>query len=154
MQTSGKQNLTALELDAWRGFLRAHAGIVRGLDDELQAEHGLALTSYEVLLYLAEAPGKRLRMSELAASLLLSQSGVTRLVDRLEREGLVRRERCEEDARGFFAVLSQEGEARFRAVRPTHLAGVRRLFLDRLSADDQRALREAWESLGVGASAG
>lgn len=149
MQQSVKQELTSLELDAWRGFLRAHAGIVRDLDDELQAEHGLPLTSYEVLLYLAEAPGNRLRMSELASSLLLSQSGVTRLVDRLEREGLVRRERCEEDGRGFFAVLNREGEARFREVRPTHLAGVRRLFLDPLSSDDQRALTRAWEHLGV-----
>ncbi len=154
MQPSVKRELTPLELGAWRGFLRAHAGIVRDLDDELQAAHGLPLTSYEVLLYLAEAPGKRLRMSELASSLLLSQSGVTRLVDRLEREGLVRRERCEEDGRGFFAVLSEAGEARFREVRPTHLAGVRRRFLDPLSQDDQRALQAAWESLGVDAGAG
>lgn len=149
MQRFVKQRLTPLELDAWRGFLRAHAGIVRALDDELQAEHGLPLTSYEVLLYLAEAPANRLRMSELASSLLLSQSGVTRLVDRLEREGLVRRERCEEDGRGLFAVLSPQGEARFQEVRPTHLAGVRRLFLDPLSPADQRALTGVWEHLGV-----
>jgi len=149
MQRSVKHDLTPLELAAWHGFLRAHAEIVRDLDDELQAEHGLALTSYEVLLYLAEAPGNRLRMSELASSLLLSQSGVTRLVDRLEREGLVRRERCEEDGRGFFAVLSQRGEARFREVRPTHLAGLRRRFLDALSEDDQRALHAVWTQLGV-----
>jgi DNA-binding MarR family transcriptional regulator len=149
MQRTVKPDLTPLELDAWRGFLRAHAEIVRELDRELQAEHGLALMSYEVLLYLAEAPGNRLRMSELASWLLLSQSGVTRLVDRLERQGLVRRERCEDDARGFFAVLDREGEARFRDARPTHLAGIRRLFLDRLSEDDQRSLRTAWERLGA-----
>jgi DNA-binding MarR family transcriptional regulator len=147
MQTSVKRQLTPLQLDAWRGFLRAHAQIVRELDEELQAEHGLALTSYEVLLYLAEASGNRLRMSELAASLLLSQSGVTRLVDRLERQGLVTRERCEEDGRGFFTVLTPTGQARFEAARPTHLAGVRRRFLDPLSDDDQRSLRAAWERL-------
>jgi DNA-binding MarR family transcriptional regulator len=147
MQQSVKRQLTPLELDAWRGFLRAHAHIVRELDEELQAEHGLALTSYEVLLYLAEASANRLRMSELASSLLLSQSGVTRLVDRLEREGLVSRERCEEDGRGFFAVLTPAGQARFEVARPTHLAGVRRRFLDPLSDDDQRSLRAAWERL-------
>jgi DNA-binding MarR family transcriptional regulator len=147
MQSSVKHDLTPLELDAWRGFLRTHAEVVRDLDDELQAEHGLALTSYEVLLYLAEASGNRLRMSELASSLLLSQSGVTRLVDRLEREGLVQRERCEDDGRGYFAVLSPEGKARFREARPTHLAGVRRRFLDSLSEDDLQALKGAWERI-------
>jgi DNA-binding MarR family transcriptional regulator len=150
MQQPVKGDLDQLELAAWRGFLRAHADVVRGLDDELQAEHGLPLTSYEVLLYLVEAPARRLRMSELASSLLLSQSGVTRLVDRLERGGLVRRERCDSDGRGFFAVLTPAGLARFRAARPTHLAGIRSRFLDRLSDDDQRALRSAWERLGVG----
>lgn len=148
-QQSVKGDLTGQELDAWRGFLHAHAEIVRGLDDELQAEHGLALTSYEVLLSLAEAPGDRLRMSELASSLLLSQSGVTRLVDRLERDGLVRRERCDSDGRGFFAVLTAAGLARFRAARPTHLAGVRHRFLDLLSEDEQRSLRSTWERLGI-----
>lgn len=149
MQQSVKHDLDQLELHAWRGFLRAHAEIVGHLDEELQTEHGLALTSYEVLLHLAEAPGKRLRMSELATSLLLSQSGVTRLVDRLERDGLVRRERCEEDGRGFFAVLTPAGLARFEAARPTHLAGVRRRFLDQLSDGEQRSLRTAWKRLGV-----
>jgi DNA-binding MarR family transcriptional regulator len=150
MQRIVKRDLSRLELGAWRGFLRAHTDVVRGLDEELQAEHGLPLTSYEVLLYLVEAPERRLRMSELASSHLLSQSGVTRLVDRLERDGLVRRERCEADGRGYFAVLTSAGIARFRAARPTHLAGVRRRFLDHLSDDDQRALRSAWERLGVG----
>lgn len=149
MQRPVKENLNPLELDAWRGFLRAHAEVVGGLDEELQAEHGLPLTSYEVLVSLAEAPGNRLRMSELAASLLLSQSGVTRLVDRLERDGLVQRERCDSDGRGFFAVLTPAGVVRFRAVRPTHLAGVRHRFLDPLSEDEQRSLRSAWERLGV-----
>jgi DNA-binding MarR family transcriptional regulator len=149
MQRSVKPDLTRLELDAWRGFLRAHAEIVRGLDDDLRAGHGLPLTSYEVLLYLADAPEQRLRMAELAASLLLSQSGVTRLVDRLERDGLVRRERCDSDGRGYFAVLTPRGMDRFRDARPTHLAGVRRRFLDRLSEDEQRSLRTAWERLGI-----
>jgi DNA-binding MarR family transcriptional regulator len=139
--------LTARELGAWRGFLKTHAALVRRLDDELSRAHGLALTSYEVLLYLADAPEQRLRMSDLAASLLLSQSGVTRLVERLEREGLVRRERCEDDARGTYAVLTEAGRARFAQARPTHLAGVRRLFLDRLSREEQELLGELWRRL-------
>ena len=91
------------ELAAWRGFLRVHAALVHELDRELEETHGLPLTHYEVLLYLESAPGHRLRMAELASSVLLSQSGVTRLVDRLERDGLVAREPCPDDRRGLLA---------------------------------------------------
>jgi DNA-binding MarR family transcriptional regulator len=142
-----KAALTPVELDAWRGFLQAHARLIAALDAEVEAVHGLALTSYEVLLYLEGAPGRRLRMSELADSLLLSQSGATRLVDRLERDGLVRRERCESDGRGLYAVLTSQGLARLRAARPTHLAGVRRLFLDRLSPEQLRELGRVWSRI-------
>ena len=149
MQRSVKGKLSQGELDAWRGFLRTHADIVRHLDAELQEEHGLPLTSYEVLLSLEAAPDRRLRMSELADSLLLSQSGVTRLVDRLVRDGLVRRERCDSDGRGYFAVLTDSGLARYQAARPTHLAGVRKRFLERLSDEQLEVLRGTWERLGV-----
>lgn len=137
--------LAGEELAAWRGFLEAHAALVGRLDAELEREHGLSLTAYEVLLHLAEAPERRLRMSELAGSLLLSQSGATRLVDRLERRGLVRRERCETDGRGLYAVLTGDGAALFVRARPTHLDGVRRLFLSRLSADELRSLALLWQ---------
>jgi DNA-binding MarR family transcriptional regulator len=137
--------LAPAELAAWRGFLHAHALLVRALDQELQERHGLPLHEYEVLLVLHEADGHRLRMSELADAVLLSQSGLTRLVDRLGREGLVERVRCEHDGRGLFAALTEAGVARLREARPTHLAGVRRLFLDRLEAEDLRALAHAWE---------
>lgn len=147
MQEPVKDRLSAAELGAWRGFLRAHAALVRDLDAELEAAHDLPLTSYEVLLFLHDAPGRRLRMSELAGSLLLSQSGTTRLIDRLVRAGLVERERCEQDARGMYAVLTHAGQARFREARPTHLSGVRRLFLDQLGPAELRALGDLWRRL-------
>jgi DNA-binding MarR family transcriptional regulator len=138
------------ELAAWRGMLRVHAALTRALDAELTERHGLPLTSYEVLLFLADAPGGRMRMSELADSVLLSRSGLTRLVDRLERDGLLERERCEEDARGYFAAITDRGRALFDAARRTHLAGVRERFVDRLSRDDLRTLGELWEKVAPG----
>ena len=102
--------LTAAELGAWRGLLRVHTALVRELDTELDAAHELPLSSYDVLIYLQSAPDKRLRMAELADSVLLSRSGVTRLVDRLEREGLLVRDTCTSDGRGCFAVLTDAGE--------------------------------------------
>ena len=92
--------LDAEELAAWRGMLRTHARLTKALDVELVSAHGLPLTSYEVLLHLADSPDGRLRMSELADSVLLSRSGLTRLVDRLERQGLLGRESCPNDRRG------------------------------------------------------
>ena len=112
-------------------MLRVHAAITRELDAELVAAHGVSLSAYEVLLFLADAPGGQLRMSELADGVLLSRSGLTRLVDRLARDGLVRRERCEDDARGLNAVITDDGRALFSRARRTHLAGVRRLYLSR-----------------------
>src|ERR671914_607644 len=90
------EELTDVELAAWRGMLRVHSALVRELDAELEVAHGLPLTHYDVLIYLRAAPGRRLRMAELADSVLLSRSGVTRLVDRLEREGLIVRDACDE----------------------------------------------------------
>jgi DNA-binding MarR family transcriptional regulator len=100
-----------------------------------------------VLLVLDESGDKHLRMSELADAALLTRSGMTRLVDRLERQGLVRRERCAADGRGTYAVITDEGKERFAAARPTHIAGVRRLFLDPLRKKDQRALAEAFDAV-------
>lgn len=137
-------DLDTRELAAWRGMLRVHRELVARLDAELEREQGLPLSSYEVLIYLAEAPGGRLRMGELAATLLLSRSGLTRLVDRLERESLVQRERCEDDARGFFALITDAGRRKLRAARPVHLAGVRRHFLSDLESEDLEALARAW----------
>lgn len=127
-------------LAAWSAFLRAHARVVRELERELQAEQGMALTDYDVLVQLANAGERRLRMSELAERLLLSRSGVTRLVDRLEAGGLVERVSCDTDRRGQWASLTDAGYDRLRTASPTHLRGVASHFLDRLPGEELSAL--------------
>jgi len=119
---------------------------MRRLDAELVAEHGLPLVHYDVLVQLAEAGGAR-RMSDLANAVLLSRSGLTRLVDQLERQGLVSRRRSAADARGIEAVLTGAGRDRLRAAAPTHLRGVRRLFLDPLGPEGQASLAGAWGAI-------
>jgi DNA-binding MarR family transcriptional regulator len=143
--------LSPAELGAWRGFLRAHSVLAKALDTELQAAHGLPLSSYEVLIVLQAAPGKRLRMAELADRVLLSRSGMTRLVDRLEREGMLARDKCSSDARGYFAVLTAKGEELLAAARPTHLDGVREGFLRHFSPEELAALARWWDRLTPGA---
>ena len=149
-ETGGR--LSPDELAAWRGFLRVQSSLFHQLDTELSATHDLPLRSYEVLLLLEDAPDRRLRMTDLSRSVLLSPSGLTRLVDRLEREGLVGRERCPEDGRGFYAVLTDAGDRRLQKARETHLEGVRRLFLDQLGADDLQRLAAYWELLVPGSA--
>jgi DNA-binding MarR family transcriptional regulator len=144
--------LTREELGAWRGLLRVHAAMTKALDAELVREHGLPLSSYEVLLFLADAPDGRLRMSDLADGVLLSRSGLTRLVDRMEREGLLRRERCEDDARGYNALITDKGRELFADARRTHLDGVRKRFLSRLSREELRTLARLWEKVAPGAA--
>jgi DNA-binding MarR family transcriptional regulator len=135
------------ELAAWRGLLRVHSSLVKALDAELEEAHGIALSSYEVLVRLGKAEAGRMRMCDLADSVLLSRSGLTRLVDRLERDGLVVRGTCEDDARGAFAVITPAGRAELEAARPTHRDGVRRHFLDRFSADELETLTGFWQRL-------
>ena len=151
-QTHALQELSPTELGAWRGFLRVHTALVRELDAELDAAHDLPLSSYDVLIYLRAAPDKRLRMAELADSVLLSRSGVTRLVDRLEREGLIERDACTEDGRGLFAVLTDKGDELLSRARPTHLAGVRERFLSHFSEDELKTLARFWERVHPGAA--
>jgi DNA-binding MarR family transcriptional regulator len=141
------------ELRAWRGLLRVHASLSKALDQQLDREHGLPLTSYEVLLYLAEAEGQKMRMCDLASSVILSRSGLTRLVDRLERDGLLVRESCASDARGAFAKLTPAGHEKLAAARATHLAGVRSLFLDHLTPQEQDVLGDVWARVLPGAGA-
>ncbi len=146
------EELSADELGAWRGLLRVHSALVRELDAELEAAHGLPLSSYDVLIYLRSAPGRRLRMAELADSVLLSRSGMTRLVDRLVRDGLIVRDTCESDGRGSFAVLTDAGEALLARARPTHLAGVRERFLGQFSEAELRAVAKLWERVVPGST--
>ena len=137
--------LTEPELRAWRGLLRTHAFLVKRLDAELEAEHGLALTSYEVLLHLSFAEGRKMRMCDVAESVLLSRSGLTRLIDRLEREDLVERVSCPDDARGAYARLTEAGHAKLRDAQGTHLAGVRAHFIEHFGPEELDVLGEAWE---------
>lgn len=127
-------------IGAWRSFLHAHARITRRLDEELQAAHGLSLAEYDALLQIAHSPGRRVRMNVLAERVILSRSGITRLVDRLEAAGSVERAACTTDARGQEAVLTPLGLDRLRAAATTHLDGVRRYFLARLDAAELAGL--------------
>jgi DNA-binding MarR family transcriptional regulator len=139
--------LSREELAAWAGFLRVHAAVTRELDAELSVAHGMPLSSYEVLLYLHSAPEGMMRMSELADSVLLSRSGLTRLVDRLEGAGLLERRQCSSDARGFHAAITATGRSAFRDAHTTHLAGVRERFLRHFSAEELGRLAELWQRI-------
>jgi DNA-binding MarR family transcriptional regulator len=148
MQSPAKTpGFTELELDAWRGFLRTHATLVRELDEELTERHGLPLSSYDVLVQLDEAPEGMLRMSQLADAVLLSRSGLSRLVTRLEKQGLLERLECENDARGAFAAITDAGREKLAEARVTHRAGVRERFLDKLGERELRQLSKAWSRL-------
>src|SRR4051794_26763967 len=129
-------SLSALELGAWRGLLRVHTALVKALDAELAEAHDLPLSSYEVLITLESAPNRKRRMAELADSVLLSRSGMTRLVDRLERDGLLVRDTCTDDGRGCYAVLTDKGSELLARARPTHLEGVRERFLVHFSEEE------------------
>jgi DNA-binding MarR family transcriptional regulator len=131
------------QLGSWRAFLRAHAEVTRRLEADLLAECQLPLAWYDVLVQLVEAPGHRLRMTDLAGEVLISRSGLTRLVDRLVAEGLVRREPALDDARGTFAVMTDAGYDRLRSATPTHLRGISTYVIDRVAPDQLGALGEA-----------
>jgi DNA-binding MarR family transcriptional regulator len=134
--TSDPPKLTGRELVVWRTFLRAHASLTRRLEHDLLAEHDLPLASYDVLVQLVEAPNGRLRMTDLADRVLLSRSGLTRLVDRLVADGLAERQSCPSDARGTFAAITDAGRARLRTAAPTHLRGIQEYVTSRLSPAD------------------
>jgi DNA-binding MarR family transcriptional regulator len=138
------------ELRAWRGLLRAHATLAKRLESRLEREHGLPLSSYEVLQQLMDAPDGRMRMCDLAEQAQLSRSGLTRLVDRLEREQLLGRCTCEHDARGAYACLTDRGRERLSAARGTHRAVVREHFLSHFSEPELHALAEMWDRITPG----
>ena len=139
--------LSELEMAAWAGFLRTHSNVVRELDEELTRVHGLPLSSYDVLVQLEGVDQGRLRLSQLADAVLLSRSGLSRLVARLVGQGLVERQECESDARGAFAAITERGRARLAEARETHRAGVRQRFLDRLDDEQKRELADAWTAI-------
>lgn len=148
-------SLDEAELRAWRGFLRTYARVTKTLERELESDHGLPLSSYEVLMFLSDAPGHAMRMHDLADAVILSRSGLTRLVDRLEREGWLERKKCGDDARGAFAVLTEAGAEKVHAARTSHLNAVRDRFLSVLSDDERDLLGDVWDRiLGEGQDVG
>jgi DNA-binding MarR family transcriptional regulator len=142
-----RDELDRLEMRAWRGLLRTHGRLVKTLDGELERHHGIGLTTYEVLVYLEHSPQRQMRMCDLADSILLSRSGLTRLVDRLERDGLLARVSCSHDARGAYAVLTPRGRDKLRAARATHHADVRAHFLSHFTAQELEVLADWWERI-------
>ncbi len=134
------QTLVEPVLEAWVQFLRAHSSLTRKLSARLEAEHGLTLRDFDVLAQLAYAPDRQLRRVDLARSVLLSASGVTRLLDGLERAGLVEKGTCASDARVTYAVLTERGLETFRAARKTHLRDVDALFSSRFSDREREQL--------------
>lgn len=131
----------------WRSFLTAYSMVTRRLDEELRDEAGLSLFEYSALLQLAEAEGRRMRMSDLALGIVLTRSGVTRLVDRLERDGLVERSQCADDGRGSEARLTERGLDRLRAASKVHLRGIDDYYFSQVSADDQAVVGRAMENV-------
>ena len=132
--------LDSVERRAWRTFLQTHARVTRRLEADLIARNDLPLAEFDVLFQLASADGGRLRMAELADRVLLSRAGITRLVDRLVADGLVGRVRCESDARGFYAVLTDHGKARLDDATPGHIESIRRTFLERYDCSELELL--------------
>jgi DNA-binding MarR family transcriptional regulator len=140
---------TTTNLDSWISFLRAHAAITRELSAQLQREHGLTLNDYEVLLHLSHAEGTRLRRVDLAERVVLTASGITRLLEGLEQSGYVCKEHCASDARVTYAKLTDAGSEKLRAAGETHLRGIDELFLSRYSGSELTALAELLGRLPV-----
>jgi len=135
---------------AFGRLLRAHAALTRELNAQLIAEHGLTINDYEVLLLLARAHERKLRRVDLASEVVLSPSGITRLLDRLEKEGLVEKAACDSDARITYAVLTGKGLAKLRKVTPGHVASVERLLSQPFDEGELEKLADLLEKLSAG----
>ena len=141
-QTLTSQASTSPALAAWLGLLRGHAGSSRALSAQLAAEHGLTINDYEALLLLSRAPNQAMRRIDLAGSLVLTASGVTRLLNGLEAAGWVARDACPSDARVSYAVLTESGRDKLAAASCSHVAAIRSLFEERYSAAELATLAE------------
>jgi DNA-binding MarR family transcriptional regulator len=132
--------LTAEEQAHWRAWLAASMLLREQLTKEIQDQHGLTMADYEILVQLSEAPERRMRMNELAACTLVSRSRLTHQIDRMEKAGLVERQECSDDRRGFFAALTERGWTAIVEAAPDHVASVRAHMLDRLTPEEFAAL--------------
>jgi DNA-binding MarR family transcriptional regulator len=147
MRSRQGQRLTDAELAAWRGLLRVGVRLRRELGERLSERHQLTMAEYDALVQLAEQPGGRMRMAELADAILQPRSSLSRIADGLEHRGLIRRERTAEDARGAAAVLTRAGLATYRRAQRTHHDNIRAVFLNRLSDAQLTQLADAWASI-------
>jgi DNA-binding MarR family transcriptional regulator len=142
-----KERLSEQHLGAWRAFLKAHAVVIDQIDHAMVAAERLPLSSYDVLIELYEAPEYRLRMRDLAERVVLSRSGLTRLVDRLEAEGLLTRDRCGTDRRGAYAVITDKGIAALRRSWPVYSRGITEHFAQWLSSEEAGIIEQAFERI-------
>jgi DNA-binding MarR family transcriptional regulator len=140
----------AEDLSAWLNLIQTHEAVASGLEDTLRRANGLSLAEHEVLVRLVEAPEGRLRMLDLTGLVLLSKSGMTRLIDRMERQGLVERQSCDTDRRVVYAAISRKGRRVLQDTTPVFLAGIEEHFSRHLSDADVRALRKILRKLLVG----
>jgi len=147
VRVTGTRWLTAEEQQAWRAYLEATYLLFDTLDRQLQRDAGIPHGYYEILVRLSEAPGRAMRMSDLADRCHSSRSRLSHAVGRLEEAGWVRRETVESDRRGAVAVLTPEGRAALEAAAPIHVGGVRRHLFDRLTPEQVRALGEISRTL-------
>ena len=139
--------LTDAEFRAWHGCLRFTNTMMRELDSALIAAHGISVKEFDVLITLFNAPAGRLRMTELSERVVLTPSGVTHLVTRLERDRLVHRVVDEDDRRSFFAEMTREGRRRLRESRPTHNEVVRTHLTKRLNATQLKTMGALWDAI-------
>lgn len=149
MTTTEPTTTQPQQLEAWISFLRSHAAITRQLSAELLREHGLTLNDYEVLLHLSHADGGRMRRVDLAERIVLTASGITRLLEGLERSGFVCKETCASDARVSYAKLTDDGATKLRTAASTHLRGIDEFFLGRYSGSELTTLAELLARLPV-----
>jgi len=139
--------VTEQELNAWRLFIKTHALVIEKIEQDLAEQKRVPLTTYDVLIELFEAPDRKLRFGELKEKVILSKSGLTRLVDRMEREGLIRREKSEEDRRGAYAVLTDEGEQALRKAWPVYAKGIKTYFASPLSESQLLSLQDGFTAI-------
>ena len=139
--------LTETEQRAWRTFIESSWALHTRLEDELRTQTGLSMNDYHVLVVLSEAPGRRLRMGELAGRLVFSPSRVTYQINSMVKRGLVRKQSCPQDGRGQEAVLTDEGMAALEAAAPYHLVTVRKAFIDRLDPEELAVVHRVFDKV-------
>ena len=139
--------LTPTQLQHWRAFIESSWALHTALEDELRAATGLSMNDYHVLVALAEAPGRRIRMGELASRMVFSPSRVTYQISSMIKRGLVDKEPCPDDKRGFEAVLTEKGLTALREAAPAHLETVRKSFIDHLDDEELAVIGKAFAKI-------